>query len=112
MLELLNRDQFPSWALTFYSELNAAGKGQPKPPRLVWAANDVILLAPYRIDGATWGGFLIAEASALGQVREFWNEEGDQLSLRVPADVPERGAVLAAAGQRLSIVISPVPCDS
>lgn len=112
MLELLKREQFPGFGLTFYSELKAAGKDQPLPPRLIWAAEDAMLLAPYRIDASAWGGFLIAEKAASGQPRDFWNEHGDSVTLVVPDDVARMGAVVAVEGARLPIAGLPSPSDS
>ena len=112
MLEMISRGQFPSFALAFYTELKAVGKDQPLPPRLIWAAEDALLLAPYRLDQSRWGGFLIAEKSASGQERLFWSEEGDSLSMVVPDHVAARGAVMAEEGAVLAIAGFPEPFDS
>lgn len=104
MLALLERDLLPSFVLDgpWLAELEAQGRGATPPRRLCWAAEDAILLAPYRADGEHWGGFLVAKASAAGQVRLFASEEGEEVSLRVPADVvPTR----AFAGCRANALV-------
>lgn len=103
MLELVRRDQFPSYGLTFFSELKAVGKDAKLPPRLILASEDALLLAPYRVDAARWGGFLIARAEASGLVRDFYSEDGNLVQLRVPADVRDRGSVVAEEGAVLPI---------
>lgn len=103
MLALLERDLLPPFAMDgpWFAELEAQGRGATPPKRLCWAAEDAILLAPYRADAEHWGGFLVAQASASGQVRVFASEEGEEVSLRVPADVvPPR----AFAGCRANAV--------
>jgi hypothetical protein len=104
MLELVKREQFPSFALAFFTELKQSGQGAALPPRLVWAADDALLLAPYRVDAQNWGGMLIAENSAAGENRCFWSETGDQCWMTVPADVAEMGEVVAVEGSILPIV--------
>lgn len=112
MLEMIQRKQFPSFALAFFSELKAAGKGQSLPPRLIWAADDALLLAPYRVDQSRWGGFLIAAKGSSGQERMFWSEDGDSIALTVPDYVAERGAVMAEEGAVLPIAGFPDAFDS
>lgn len=108
MLELVRLGQFPSFALgEWYDALQKAGKDEPLPPRLCWAASDAILLAPYRIDGFTWGGYLIAMEEAAGQEREFFNEHGDAVTLLVPPETGAAGAVAATEAAALSIAGSP-----
>jgi hypothetical protein len=65
-------------------------------PGLCWAAEDAILLAPYRVDAGHWGGFLVAQVSAAGQAREFASEAGEVVALRVPADAVQGRAFAAA----------------
>jgi hypothetical protein len=98
MLALLEKGLLPNFAFNgpWVQDLSAQGKGATAPPRLCWAAEDVILLAPHRVDQAHWGGFLIAQASACGKVRQFASEAGDVVLLRVPADAVSKGAFSAA----------------
>lgn len=88
MLALLQRDLLPALVMDgpWFAELEAQGRDVPPPKHLCWAAEDAILLAPYRADAEHWGGFLVARASAAGQVRVFASEEGEEVSLLVPAD--------------------------
>lgn len=98
MLALLDRGLLPNFAFNgpWVPDLSSQGKDREPPPRLCWAAEDAILLAPYRVDQAHWGGFLIAQASACGQVRQFASEAGDVVSLLVPADAVAKGSFAAA----------------
>jgi hypothetical protein len=101
LLELLERNLLPGFVLDgpWLADLEAQGRGVAPPPRLCWAAEDVILLAPYRVDAGHWGGFLVAQASAAGRVREFASEVGEVVALRVPTDaVPGRSFAAAQAG--------------
>jgi hypothetical protein len=51
------------------------------------------------VDAGHWGGFLVAQASAAGRVREFASEAGEVVPLRVPTDaVPGRSFAAAQAG--------------
>lgn len=89
MLALLERDLLPPFVMDgpWFAELEAQSHGAAAPQRLCWAAEDAILLAPYRADAEHWGGFLVARASAAGQERLFASEAGEEVRLRVPADV-------------------------
>ena len=89
LLELLERNLLPGFVLDgpWLADLEAQGRGVTPPPRLCWAAEDAILLAPYRVDASHWGGFLVARATAAGRLLEFASEAGEVISLRVPADV-------------------------
>lgn len=112
LLELLQRNLLPGFVLDgpWLADLEAGGRGVSPPPRLCWAAEDAILLAPYRVDAGHWGGFLVAQASAAGQLREFASETGEVVALRVPAGavqghslaVAQAGAVLAMASRENS----------
>jgi hypothetical protein len=107
LLELLERNLLPGFVLDgpWLADLEAQGRGVSPPPRLCWAAEDAILLAPYRADAGHWGGFLVAQASAVGQAREFASETGELLALRVPADAVQGRAFAAAqAGAVLAMV--------
>lgn len=106
MLELLERNLFPSFALSgpWVQDLQQQGKDAKPPERLCFAAEDAILLAPYRVDQSTWGGFLIALASAAGQTRQFASEAGDLVILHIPSDVmPAKTFAAAKAHSRLAI---------
>ena len=104
MLALINRKLFPSFGFgPWTADLERAGDGQPAPDRLVLAAEDAMLLAPWRVDAEHWGGFLIAEATSAGQRRVFYSENGDEVVLTVPASVADRGAVVAEAAAMLPI---------
>lgn len=106
MLELLERNLLPGFVLSgpWLADLEASGRDAKPPPRLCWAAEDAILLAPYRVDQGHWGGFLVAMASATGQARQFANEHGDLIVLRVPEDaVTGKAFAGARAGSVLAI---------
>lgn len=115
MLQLIAQGLFPTFALAFYEPLQAAGNGQPAPPRLALVADDAILLAPTpAADG--WRGFLIAEATAQGQPREFhWPGQADQPAALLQVPLPAAGsggAVWAAEAASLSIPPPPGTPDS
>ena len=114
MLELIRRQQCPGFALAFYEQLEQAGKGNDPPQRLALVADDAILLAPIPA-GDGWQGFVIAEATATGQLREFRWAGDDQPAcwLAVPAPASgSMGAVWAEEGASLSIRQSPDRHDS
>lgn len=103
--ELLRRDLLPAYAIGPWCEdLQRAGQGHELPKRLVLAAEDALLLAPWRPDADHWAGFLIAEHSASGQQRAFYSEDGDRVDLTVPAALIGRVAVAARAGAVLPLV--------
>lgn len=104
MLALIDRKLFPSFGFgPWYPDLERAGKDQPVPDRLVLAAEDAMLLAPWRADAEHWAGFLIAEATAAGQRRTFYSESGDEVVLMVPESIADRGAVVAEEAAMLPI---------
>jgi hypothetical protein len=105
MLALLEKDLLPPFALNgpWVADLSAQGKDLQPPPRLCWAAEDAILLAPYRVDAANWGGFLIAMASAAGKTRQFASETGEIVHLMVPADAVGQSFGAAKAGAVLPV---------
>lgn len=106
MLALLEKGLLPSFAFNgpWIPDLSAQGKDATPPPRLCWAAEDAILLAPHRVDQAHWGGFLIAQATAAGNVRQFASESGEVVMLLIPADaVPANSFAAARAGAVLAI---------
>lgn len=109
MLALLEREEFPDWAVAFYDSLNAVGRNQPAPPRLALISEDAILLAP-TLEPGGWRAFLIAEDTAINQPRSF-RLAGDPepccwLIVGAPAPGSE-GAVWAAEGAFLAILQSP-----
>ncbi len=106
LLALIERDLHEGFWLDgpWFADLMDQGEKVKPPARLCLAAKDAVILAPTRPDPNHWAGFLIACASASGQVREFGSEDGDVVvSLQVPADVASdfggcrAGAVLAIA---------------
>lgn len=107
MLELIKLQLFPSFALSFYKELAQSADRSITPSRLAWIGEDVVLLAPFRVDAEHWGGFLIAEAEAAGQHRRLWSENGETLWVMVPESVATAGAVMAEEGSILPIAESP-----
>lgn len=108
LLELLERNLLPGFVLDgpWLADLEAQGRGVTPPPRLCWAAEDAILLAPYRVDASHWGGFLVARASAVGRVREFASEAGEVIALRVPLDAVQGRAFAAAQAGAVLILAS------
>jgi hypothetical protein len=104
MLELIRRRLFPSFGFgPWYEALERAGKGQEIPQRLILAAEDAMLLAPWRVDAEHWGGFLIAEETSAGKRRVFYSEDGDEVVLTVPAEIADKGATVAEEGAVLPI---------
>lgn len=108
LLELLERNLLPGFVLDgpWLADLEAQGRGVTPPPRLCWAAEDAILLAPYRVDTSRWGGFLVARASAAGKVREFASEAGEVVALRVPPDAVQGRAFAAAQAGAVLVLAS------
>lgn len=101
-------EDLPGFAMAFYPDLETVGRDRPAPSRLALLAEDAILLAP--VPTATgWRGFLIADDTAAGQVREFRQLGGDPgppCWLSVPADESAVG-VWAVDGAVLAIAQSP-----
>ncbi len=112
MLALLDVERFPPFAMAFFDVLEPVGRDHPPPVRLALVADDAILLAPSPT-ATGWRGFLVAEDTASGQVREFrW--PGDPLVVGrfvVPTD-ESSSAVWAAAAAQLTIAESPDTPDS
>ena len=108
LLELLERNLLPGFVLNgpWLADLEAQGRGVTPPQRLCWAAEDAILLAPYRVDASHWGGFLVAQASAVGRVREFASEAGEVVALRVPSDAVQGRAFAAAQAGAVLVMAS------
>lgn len=108
LVELVRRDLFPGFALgPWYDALKAAGKGAALPEQLAFIAEDAILLAPFRLDATTWGGYLIAMDEAAGQPRQFTDEDGQRLVLVVPPEIGGSEPVEAVPQARLPIAGSP-----
>jgi hypothetical protein len=97
MLALIERRLFPMFALFVHDQLRSAGKDQSLPPRLAWMAEDATLLAPYPLEDGRWGGFLITQDTAAGKAREFRSENGERITLVVPAKIAAKGAEVAEA---------------
>lgn len=98
MLKLIERNQFPAYALAFYPKLQQAGENHIAPTLLALITDDAILLAPKQITNG-WKGYLIAEDTAINQQRQFYyfNDPRQIVSLMLPApDTGEAGAVWAA----------------
>ena len=108
LLELLERNLLPGFVLDgpWLADLEAQGRSVTPPPRLCWAAEDAILLAPYRVDASHWGGFLVAQASAVGRVREFASEAGEVVALRVSSDAVQGRAFAAAQAGAVLVMAS------
>lgn len=105
MLALLDLDLFPGFAMDgpWLSALASHGENCKPPPRLAWIAEDAIVLAPYRKDHDSYGGFLIALASAIDQEREFVDEKGTTITLMVPRDLT---GAKAFASARANVILS------
>ena len=109
MLALINAKVFPAFALAFYDVLSAAGKDHEPPPLLALVAADAILLAPRQSPGG-WSGFLIAEGTAQGQVREFhWPDQPDQPGLQLAVPVSSAGVAAVWAEEAAFLAIRPSP---
>jgi hypothetical protein len=106
LLALLQRDLMPGWAIGPWCEaLEQVGAGHEPPARLCWAADDVIILAPWRADSNHWRGFLIVDRKAIGQPRTLWSEEGESVDLMIPAALATTGAFMfAREGVTLPII--------
>lgn len=106
LVALLERDLMPGWAIGPWCQaLEQAADGHEPPARLCWAADDAILLAPWRADAGHWSGFLIVDRRAVGQERTFWSEAGLSVDLLIPATLKTPGAFLfAREGVTLPIV--------
>lgn len=96
----------PGWAIGPWCEpLEQAGAGHEAPARLCWAADDALILAPWRQDADHWAGFLIVDRKAVGQPRTLWSEDGESVDLLIPATLATAGAFLfAREGVTLPIV--------
>lgn len=104
MLALLDRKLLPAFAIgEWYDGLAAVGEGAVVPRRLAWCSEEAVLLAPWRIDAGSWGGYLIAMAESAGMVQTFFNEHGDSVQLRVPQTVGTEAPVEAMADAVLPI---------
>lgn len=98
----------PGWAIgPWCADLDQAAGDHKQPDRLCWAADDLLILAPWRADNDHWAGFVICERSALGQRRVCWSEEGESVELRVPSRLGSGGGntayIIAQAAVRLQI---------
>lgn len=106
MLALLEQELLPDVVTNgpWLQDLATAGKDVTPPSRLCWAAEDAVLLAPWRAGQDQWGGMLIAEASANGATRVFYDEKGSSVVMQIPEDIVPKGAYGASNGEaRLTI---------
>lgn len=108
MVALIARQLLPGFALAFYDPLKAAAGDTPPPMVLALLAADAVVLAPQRT-ATGWRGFLIAEDTAAGQVREFTlPDQPDPVALVVPPPAAgSEAAVWAEAAAFLAIPQSP-----
>lgn len=84
-VKLVEAGRFPAWCLFCYPALRDAAGACKQPPRtLAYIAEDAVLLAPRRL-GNGYIGMLVAQESAGGQVRLFETDDGNFISLEVPA---------------------------
>jgi hypothetical protein len=109
---LLALGLFPAWALGFIDHLLKAGEDQPTPARLALLAEDALLLAPVEAGGLTqrggWGGLMIAEDTAAGELRQFSSEDQTvTVWLRVPQPSEPGSAIWAEAVACLPIQLPP-----
>jgi hypothetical protein len=106
LLALLEQELLPDFAINgpWLQDLASEGEGIAPPSRLCWAAEDVILLAPWRADQDQWGGMLIALASANGATRTFYDEKGSSVVLQIPDNIVPKGAYSASNGEALLII--------
>jgi hypothetical protein len=113
LLALIELELLPGFVLDgpWMQELMTQGKGAKAPPRLCWAAQDAILLAPHQPDAEHWGGFLIAQSSAKGQTREFASEAGEVINLLIPDSLIPAGTLKAARANALLPVGGKTPAD-
>lgn len=82
---LANAGRLPSWCLFCYPALKDAASACKQPPHvLAYIAEDAILLAPRKL-GDGYIGMLVAQESAGNQVRLFETDDGNFISLDVPA---------------------------
>lgn len=109
MRELIRRKLFPRFAMAFYPALEKVGVELPPPERLAFIAADAILMAPRPLPSNQWGGFLIAEHQAAGQLREFRSVDGDRDPVWLEIGVPSEpgGAVWVEEAACLPIRPSP-----
>lgn len=107
MLALLELNLFPGFAMDgpWLADLASEGENIKPPPRLCWIAEDAILLAPYRADQQSYGGFLIVCASALGKEKEFVDEKGNTVVLSIPKSAIDKGSFCGARGNAILPII-------
>lgn len=80
---LIEREQFPPWALFVYKDLVARAGDALPPEILCLMGDDVIVLAP-SVDGGFVYGMMIAKRSASNQVRELRSPCGQVITVRMP----------------------------
>lgn len=97
---LIERQQFPSWALFVYKDLKRVQDDAVAPELLAFQHEDAIILAPESSDGEC-KGLLIARVSVSDQKITLKSERGDQITVRMPKIDKE---VIANENFRLDIL--------
>lgn len=107
LLRLIELELLPAFALDgpWLADLEAEGKGIEPPTRLCWASEDAILLAPHRADEYHYGGFLIAKLTANGQVRKFYSNSGESITLKIPNNTVNTNAFSAAISDAMLEIV-------
>ena len=81
-MKLIENNEFPNWALTFYADLKKGASGNA-PQVLAYQHKNAIVLAPL-IDGHTVKGMLIADYAVSEQIIELQSNHGDMIRLQMP----------------------------
>lgn len=96
-LAMIKAGTFPSWALFCFKQLSEIADPSYTPGVAGFVSEDAILLHPIKTEHG-YTGLLIARESAGNQRRDFMDENGNKVSLVVPAvttkTVAEEGAIL------------------
>lgn len=82
--ELIQRGDFPGWALFVYGDLKLRADEACPPELLCFQCEDAIILAPSR-EGRVITGLLIAGETASGQRREMVSPCGKHIYVELPA---------------------------
>ena len=81
-MKLIEKREFPGWALTFYADLKKGAAGSA-PTLLAYQHEKAIVLAPV-IDGKTVKGMLIADYCVSEKIIELQSNHGDMIRLQMP----------------------------
>jgi hypothetical protein len=81
-LALIQKRLFPSWGLTFYSQLSAGASGE-EPTLLAFIGKDFLLLAPAEAPGG-YTGMLLALESANKTVQTAYSPCGKSVTFLLP----------------------------